>query len=406
MLSLFFSWRYFKSKKRVHAIQIINRISAIAIAFAVAALVIVLSAFNGFEKMVKDLYADFYADIKVKPQKGKTFQLSSDKINQIKQLANIKNLCLEVEEKGVLVNGDYQTIAHLKGVDEQYVAMANIKQHIVRGNYDIGTADKPFFVCGAGIENALALDVVSALQPCTIYTPNKEAKQLNTTEALQSFNIRPKGSFIIQQEFDNKYIITHVSFLKYLLHFKPDEYSYVEIQLKDASRNAETKTQLMALLGNGFCVETRYEQNKDLFSVMALEKWFIYAILTLIIVIASFNMIGSLSMLAIEKQKDFTLLQALGAKPGFIKQIIIQNGFLLAGIGGAVGLGLGLLVCIIQLVFHPVKLGGTTFLTSYYPIELRIQDFLLIIATVVCIATLASLYPAIKAVKNTSSLRN
>jgi len=355
--------------------------------------------------MVKGLYADFYADIKISPATGKRITLSENQLAQLQQINTVQYISLGVEEKAVIVNGDYKTTVSLKGVDENYRKLVAIDKHIIRGKFEVGTAEKPFLILGAGIESAINADVVSSIFPATIYLPNRKAKSASLEEALNAYNVLPVGTFLIQQEFDNKYVLTNLPFLKYMLDFEPNEYSYAELNITKTANLSSVQEQIQQLLGKDFTVQTRFQQNQGLFTVMTTEKWIIYGILSLILIIASFNMIGALSMLALEKQKDTALLKAMGASSFFVAKIFLFEGIILALTGGLGGITLGTIICLLQMKFHLIKLGGATFLIDYYPVKFQAADFLLIIATILFIALMASWIPARKAAINKTSLR-
>lgn len=404
-LNFLFAWRYFKSKKNTNAVNIIAWISVVAIAVGTAALIIVLSVFNGFEGLVKSLYVDFYADIRIAPASGKVLQLTQEQINRIKKTNGVAQISLVAEEKAVLVNGDYQSIVFVKGVDENFSSTNNITNHIVAGKYDIGTADKPNIVIGAGIENATGIDVEHSLYPVILYLPNRKATNFNSLDAMNSYDVKPTGTFSVQQDFDNKYIFSNLSFLKYMLDLKADEYSSVEIKVAAGKPN-DVKNDLQNLLGNKFLVQTRFEQNQSLFTVMQVEKWVIYGILSLILIVAAFNMIGALTMLVLEKQKDIAVLKAMGADDGLIQKIFLSEGFVLAGVGGAAGIILSTIICIIQIKFRLIKLSGGTFIIDYYPVKMVATDFILVIITVSFIALLAAWIPSRKASLQQFSLKS
>ena len=395
-MNFLFAWRYFRSKKSTNAINIIAWISVLAIAVGTTALIIVLSVFNGFEGLVKGMYTDFYADIRIAPVTGKIIQLSPAQIDQIKKIKSIDAVSLVAEEKAVLVNGDYQSIVFIKGVDENFTATNNITAHIVNGAYDLGTAEKPKIVIGAGIENATGIDIERHLYPVTLFLPNRKANNLSSLDAMNSYNVDPSGTFLVQQDFDNKYIFSNLPFLKYMLDLKADDYSSVEIKVHN-DRSKNVKEELQKLLGEKFLVQTRYEQNQSLFTVMQVEKWVIYGILSLILVVAAFNMIGALTMLVLEKQKDIAVLKAMGADDNLIQKIFLSEGFVLAGMGGTIGIILATAICYLQTKFRLIKLGGGTFIIDYYPVKMVATDFILVVATVFIIALLAAWIPSRKA---------
>jgi len=397
-LKLLFAWRYFKSKKSTTAINIISWISVAAITVVSAALIIVFSVFNGFEDLVKSLYADFYADARVLSVKGKTIHLSQLQIQQLQSAECIANISLVAEERALFVNGDYQSIVLLKGVDSNNNSVNSIAKHIELGKYGIGTVDAPKLILGTGIGNTLRVDVEKALYPITIYLPNKKSHNLKSLdEALNSYNLFSSATFTVQQEFDNKYAFTNLAFLKYMLDFKPDEYSYVELKLKEGYTEGEVKAQISKVLGNSFKIETRYHQNQSLYSAMQVEKWVIYGVTCLILTIAAFNIIGSLTMLVLEKQKDIAVLKAMGATNYLVQNIFLNEGILLAVIGAFLGVSIATVVCLVQLKFKFIKLGGGTFIIDYYPVKLIWTDYIVVITTVLVIALVAAFFPSRKA---------
>jgi lipoprotein-releasing system permease protein len=385
-MNLLFAWRYFRSKKTTNAINIIAWIAITAIAVGTASLIIILSVFNGFEDLVKGLYGDFYPAYKVVPLKGKIVELSANKAAQLKAIKDIKAYSFVAEEKALLT-GAYQTIVTIKGVENNYTQVNPIQQYIRRGSFELGNASIPGIVMGGGIENAAGINTEQVLEAATLYFPNRNGNLL-TGDGLNSFSVIPSGAFIVQQEFDNKYAFTNLAFVQYMLGLKSNEYSAIEINAKENNNNLVK--QLQNILGDQVKIQTRYQQNATLYSVMQVEKWVIYGILSLILVVAAFNMIGALSMLVLEKQKDIAVLRALGASSNRIRQIFLLEGLLLAAIGAGAGIVLGGGICWIQEQFHLIKLGGSTFIIDYYPVKIMPLDFVLVLFTVTAISFTAA----------------
>jgi len=404
-LNFLFAWRYFKSKKSTNAINIIAWISVVAIAIGTAALIIVLSVFNGFEDLVKGLYSDFYSDVRIAPSKGKTILLTPQQLKNIQQVPGVAHISTVAEEKAMLVNGNYQSIVFVKGVDETYPTVNGVVKHIIRGKFDPGTVSSPLLIIGAGIENATGIDPERSVYPATIYLPNKKASNLSSLDALNAYQVNASGTFLVQQDFDNKYVFSNLAFMKYMLDMGADEYSSVEIKVT-ADNGDAVKKQLQQLLGKSYLVQTRYEQNQSLYTVMMVEKWVIYGILSLILIVAAFNMIGALTMLVLEKQKDIAVLKAMGATPKSITDIFLSEGLVLATVGGISGVLLAMLVCWLQLQFHLIKLQGGSFIIDYYPVKMHPLDFLLVAGTVFVVAMLASWLPARKASLQEFSLKS
>jgi lipoprotein-releasing system permease protein len=395
-----FAWRYFKAKKSANAINIIAWVTVGVIAFATACQVLVLSVFNGFEDLVKSLYSSFYTDLKVIPSKGKTFLLNQSQINSIKAQQGVAVISLIAEEKALLQHENEQTIVYLKGVDSNYINVSGVAAKTVIGKFDLGTADDPGLVVGYGIQNAASVNVDERFEKSilTIILPKKGKVAVNDPmKSLSEGNVKATGVFSIQQDFDNKYAITNIGFVKRQIGLGVDEYSACEIKINSASDLLPIQSQLQKLLGNNYNVQTKYQQNLSLYTTMRMEKWVIYAVLTLILLIAAFNMISALTMLVLEKQKDISILQSMGAARTMILKIFLSEGLLLGGIGAASGIMMALIICFLQIKFKLIKLQGGSFLIDYFPVKLNVADFALVAFTATIIAFLASWFPARKA---------
>ena len=406
-LPFLFAWRYFKAKKSTNAINIISWISIVAIVMGTAALILVLSVFNGFEGLVKSLYSTFYPDIKISSSAGKVITVSNEELQKLKGLSGIKNFSLVAEEKAMLQNGDYKSVIILKGVDENYRYVSGVEDHIVKGNYAVGTKDHPLIILGAGVENALGVQSDRNLFPLNIYLPKKTSSELiDPLQNISEDSINTRGTFVIQQDFDNKYGITNLDFVKKMLGLEANQYGGIEIALKDTTAGDDIKPELKKIFGNSYKIQTRYEQNQSLYSIMTAEKWVIYAVLVLLMIVFSFTIVSSLTMLVIEKEKDISVLHALGGNRNFIQKIFLSEGLLLAIIGGISGMLLALLVAWLQVNFKLIPLQGGSFLIDYFPVSLKVGDFFLVGATVLIIALLASWIPSHKAALNEFTLRS
>jgi lipoprotein-releasing system permease protein len=402
-----FAWRYFKAKKSTNAINIISSVSVLAILIGTAALIIILSAFNGFESLVKSLYSSFYSDLRISAQKGKVINLTEEQIKKIRSLPGVKAASLVAEDRALLQNHELQTVVMVKGVDDQYPKVSNLPTKLVRGRYELGTAEQPRAVMGVGIENAIGVLADRMLMPLTVYMPRKGVTDMqNPLEALSEGMLVPAGSFAVQMEFDNKYVMTNLDFARQYLSYGPDEYSSVELAADQQERIPEIKQALQRTLGTAFKVEDRFEQNRTLYTTINLEKWAIYSIFTLILLVASFNMVGALSMLVLEKKKDIQVLRAMGASKSLVMKIFIAEGLVLAGIGAIGGVLLALLLYYLQVNYKLVPLQGDSFLIDYYPVKLVWRDFVLVVTTALGIGFLASWFPAYRASRQAFELRN
>ena len=406
---LTFAWRYFKAKKSTNAINVIAWVTVGVIAFATCCQILVLSVFNGLEGLVKSLYSSFYTDLKVSPANGKTFMLSPAQVASIKQHPSVANFSLIAEEKALIKNTDFdiQTVIYLKGVDDNYPGVSGVAGKTNKGKYYTGTVDDPYLIAGLGIQNAVDINIDTALPASnlTVMLPKKNSFSNDPLQSISEGNVKASGVFSIQQDFDNKYAITNIGFVKQQMGFAADEYSAVEIKLIPRADLIDEQKSLQVLLGKDYVIKTRYQQNTSLYNTMKMEKWLIYALLTLILIIAAFNMVSALTMLVLEKRKDISVLQSMGAGRGSILKIFLSEGLLLGIIGAGAGIILSIIICLIQIKFKLVKLGGGSFLVDYFPVKLIATDFVLVAATAITIAFIAAWFPARKASRQLFELR-
>ena len=314
------------------------------------------------------------------------------------------------EEKALLQNSDadLQSVVYLKGVDSNYQNVSGVAAKIVQGEFNTGSVDDPGIVVGYGIQNAAGISVDEKLQPSVVTLILPKKGKVTVSDPMQSLsegNAKATGVFMIQQDFDNKYAITNIHFVKQQMGFAADEYSACEIKINDNADPATVQNELKKILGTPYNIQTKYEQNSSLYNTMRMEKWFIYAVLTLILLIAAFNMISALTMLVLEKQKDISILQSMGADKNMILKIFLSEGLLLGTIGAVSGIILALIICYLQVKFKLVKIQGGSFLVDYFPVKLQLLDFILVASTAAFIAFMASWFPARKASNQAIELR-
>lgn len=398
---LTFAWRYFKAKKSANAINIIAWVTTGVIAFATCCQILVLSVFNGFEDLVKSLYTSFYADIKVIPDKGKTFILSNSQIKKIQNTQGVAALSMVAEEKALLKNDQGQAVVTLKGVDEHYTEVSGVPKRTAEGYFDLGDGENPQLVVGSGIRYAAGISMDPALgkQLITLILPRNNPSSSDPLELLSEGQATASGMFVIQQEFDDNFVFTNLDFIKQQMRLPTDCYSAAEIRLEKDADPETVRKKLQSTLGNHYRIQTRYEQNNSLFNTMRLEKWVIYSVLTLILLIAAFNMISALTMLVLEKKQDIQILKSMGAAPKNIRKIFLSEGMLLGLMGTAAGIFLAVIICLLQIKFKWIKLSGGAFLIDYFPVKLMLQDFVLVAATAWLITWIASWLPAAKAAR-------
>ena len=406
-MHLRFAWRYFRARKSTQAINIIAWVSVAAIVVGTASLIIILSAFNGFEGLVRSLYASFYTDIRVEPVRGRILQADTVTIRKIRALPGVRAVSVVIEEKAVLQLGDYQTIVQMKGVETGYPQVAGVSDRIVRGRFETGNADRPRAVMGIGVENAIGVLSDRSLMPVTVFLPRKGTIDLtDPLNALSQGEIYPAGSFAVQPEFDNKVVFTDLEYLRAQLGYSSRECSAIELSLTDAGQTEKVREAIQTWLGPKVSVLDKYEQNRTLYATIRMEKWAIYAIFSLILLVAAFNMIGALSMLVLEKQRDIQVLNAMGADEPMIRRIFLSEGLLLAGIGLSLGILVAVTLLGLQQAYGLVPLQGQTFLIDHYPVRMIPGDFFLVALTVLCIGWVASWFPARKAAAQAFTLRN
>lgn len=393
-----FAWRYFRGKYAFQAIQIIAWVSVFAIAIGTAALITILSVSNGFSEVVKSLYADFYADVKISPAKGKFFTLTDAQYHSLKNIDGVKAISKVVENKALFVKGDFQTVATLKGVDTSYGSINHLKEYLKRGQTAIGYKDQPLLIMGIGVERKLGLFQSMLGDTVQLFAVNRSGKSITQISQLNNLTATQSGAFSVQQEFDESYVFTNYLFAQYLFDLHENQFSAIECAI-DKNKEDQVIAAIKKIVGANFLVQNKYQQNADLYKIMQLEKWIIFAILALIMIVASFNLVGALTMLVLEKQKDIHVLGAMGASAIDIQKIFL----LLSGIMALIGAFLGGLIAttfiLLQQQFHFIKLGGSSFVIDYYPIKPLLEDYLAIFGLVILIALLAGWLPARKAAK-------
>jgi len=408
-MNLLFAWRYFRAKKSTNAINIIAWVSMSAIVIGAAALIIVLSVFNGFEDLVKSLYTSFYPDLKLTPATGKVLTLTPEQLNRLRAVNGVRVLSCVVEEQAVLMNGNNPPNSPvLKGVDSNFIKVSGVAKNIDRGSFDVGTADRPLAVLGSGVDYALGIDPEKAVEPLDVYLFRKNAPEypVDPEASYTHSAMATAGEFRIQEDFDDHYVITNLDYVKQMMGLGPNEYGAVELAVDDPKQVAVIKQDILRVLGGGYKVQTRYEQNQSLYNVMGTEKWVTYFLLTLILAVAAFNMVGALTMLVWDKQKDIHVLKALGASNRRIRRIFLSEGLLLALMGGLTGILLAVLICVLQLKYKLIPLEGGSFLLDYYPVKMVPADFGLVFLTVLLVALLASWLPARKAAATPIELKS
>ncbi|HNS12151.1 MAG TPA: ABC transporter permease [Bacteroidia bacterium] len=405
-LAPFIARRYFFSKKSQRAINIISMISVLGVTIGTAALIIVLSVFNGFEDLILRLYNSFDPDIKISKVEGKSFHLNSFPLQQLREIDGVQYVSEVLEENALVKYRDKQTIVSIKGVNDEFEQMTGIDSMIAEGEFKLKHGDLDFAIVGAGIAYKLQLNIGDLKSQLEIYAPKKNsASLLNAEEAFNRRFVSPSGVFSIQQEFDTKYIIVPLR-LAYEILEKESQVSALEIGLNPGVNTEEVQKRITELAGNSYQVKNRYQQHELIYKIMKSEKWAVFLILTFILIIATFNVISSLTMLVIEKKKDITILHSLGANSALLRKIFLLEGIFITALGAIIGLTLGFTVCFLQERFGLIQLGGSgSFVIDAYPVKMQVPDFFYVLATVFFIGFIAAWYPSKKLIGDVVSVK-
>ncbi len=396
-LSLFIAKRYLFSKKSHNIINIISIISVIVISFVTMALIVLLSVFNGLEDLVISLYSSFDSDIKITAINNKYFNPNEDSFKKVRKLDNVYEVSSIVEENAMIKYKDKQMPITLKGVSNQFLKSKNIDKYLIQG-LPILSANDTINYCLIGEGVAYVLDVYlqnNYYQPVIqVYSPKKGYKiSLNAENVVNNKLINVGGIFAIQQEIDSKYIITDINFAHSLFETNNFITSF-EINVKDETLLSKTKTDIKELLGNEYLVLDKYEQHETIYKILKSEKLAVFLILSFILIVAIFNVIGSLTMLIIEKSSNITTLRSLGATKNDIKNIFLYEGIMIISLGIIIGLFLGTIICLIQQYFGIIKIGdGENFIVDVYPVRLFYKDYINILLTVFSIGLIAIWIP-------------
>lgn len=378
----------------VNAINIITGISVSGIAIGTAALVLVLSVFNGFEDLILGLFSKFNPDVKVTAAAGKTFSPDPEKLAQIRALPAVEVVSETLEEVAFFEYRDSRDFGILKGVDSLYHRVTGIDSTIFEGEYRLKDGERQLAVLGGGMRNKLQVNVEDPFELLAVYT----AKREGSVSDLQQFKKRiayPAGSFKIQQDFDNQYLLVSLDFAREMLESR-DEVSALEIKLTPGSDPENAMTGIEKIMGSGFLVKNRYQQDEAFLKLMNLEKWMSFAILSLTLVLVAFNMIGSLWMIVLEKKSDIAILKSMGATDNAVRNIFLNQGLLLCSIGLLIGFVLAFGLYIVQKTYGIVSIPEG-FVVNAYPISMRLPDLLAVTAIVLLIGLVASVPAALRA---------
>lgn len=391
-LSLKIAFRYLFGKKSINAINIITGISILGISIGTAALILILSVFNGFEDLIEKSFNSFNPDIKVTPAKGKFFKSDDKILNLLKNTDGISSYSLVLEEVAYFKYGNNRTVGIIKGVDENYPKVNNIDSLMVGGIYKLESENVDFGIPGAGLANKLGISTDASLTPISLYLLKSSDAAITETN-FKTADVLPSGRFSVPDDIEMKYLIISLDLAHYLLG---QEEIFSAVEIKTNKDFKKVKIRISEKLDDSYVIKDRLEQDEELRKIINLERLVAYAIITLTLLLLTFNMIGSLWIIVLDKKNDISVLQAMGATKKNIKSIFMFEGLLISMIGLIIGLLIALIFYFIQVKYGIIGVGDSDIIDSY-PISLRFLDFVIVSFTVIVITLIINILPAKKA---------
>jgi lipoprotein-releasing system permease protein len=398
-----FALRYIFSKKSTNVINLISGISVFGITLGSMALIVILSVFNGFEDLLRDLISSFKPDLHISAVEGKVFVPDQDKIKQLSEIEGVEAVTKTLTEIALFEYDGLQNLGMMKGVDDAFLKVIAIDTTVQRGQYRLGSSetDADFGVLGATLEHTLQIGTLQS-SSMTVYMPKREKEKFTAGgEPFRKQRFFPTAIYSVKQlDYDNCAIVS-LKFAQKLLAYKEGEISALELKLDPEVSVNKVQAEVKAIMGDAFAVKNRYEQDEAFFKITNLEKWVGFLIFAFTLVLVAFNMVGALWMLVLEKRKDIAHLKAMGASNSLVRNIFLAEGALMSIIGVSVGCVLAAVLCLLQQQFGLVQLEGadSSFVVQAYPVAMRFSDFVVVILTVLIIGSLAALLPAMRAAR-------
>lgn len=391
------AWRYLFAKKQFNAIHIITAISSAAVGVVTAAMVCVLSVMNGFGVMVEQLFSQFDPDLRITTQKGKSFSISEEKKDELLGLPSVDLLSESITETALVYFEDKQMPVQLQGVDAEFDELTGIEQIITDGHYEVydGAFDRAVLGQGLAWKLGIGARFVSGIE---VYAPKREGK-VNMLRPDANFNRETcfiAGTFAVnQQKYDDNLMLVDIDLTRRLLDYDSTEVTALQVAVAEGYSVKQAKKEIVSVLGEGYAVQDRYEQQEDFFRILRVEKLLTTLLLVFILLIATFNGIGSLSMLIIDKQQDIRTLSHLGASEKMIRRVFVLEGWMVNALGALGGLVVGLVVCLLQEHLGLLKLGnGAEYVIEAYPVAVQGWDIVMVIVVVLALGAISSWIPA------------
>jgi lipoprotein-releasing system permease protein len=401
-LSYFIARRYFLSRRKKNFINIISLLSMVGIAFSTAALIIVLSVFNGLGGLLRSINTSFDPEIKIEPVKGKSFELTEGLLTRIKSIEGV-HIVTEVIEDYVYVRyRDADMVVTMKGVSENFIDQHRLDNHMEDGSLRLRENGTQYALLGRGVRYALSVSIQENFFPLQVYyVKGGKPASLNPSQLYTSRSIQPGGVFSVEKNIDENYMFVPLEFAQKLLEYGNKRTS-LEVQTASGSDAVKLQNKLKEVLGDAFRVLNNEEQHQAIYKLLKIEKLFTFIALSMLILVASINIFFSLMMLAIDKKKDITILSAVGAPESLIQNIFLTEGALIAFWGAGLGLILGGLICWLQQQYGLVGMGMENALVSSYPVKMKAADFIITALIITVITLFVSIYPARVAARSPS----
>ena len=374
-LSSFFAKRYLFSPKSHSVINIVSWVSAVAIGVPVAAMVILLSVFNGFEGLIKQMYSDFDPDIAISPRTGKVFEAAAIDRAQLLEIDGVEQVSFVLEDNALLEYRGQQHIGTIRGVDSLYGAVVPIERMVTAGEFRPMHGEVEQALVGEGLAYNLGVNI-NLYDPIRAYVPRRGAfNPLVPIDIYRARSIYPSGFFRLDAQTDGQYMIAPIVFTRELFDY-PEGASAVFVRVLPSASPPRVREAIQEAVGEGFRVATRDQQNALTYTIMRHEKWGIFFIALMVMIIASFSIVGSLVMLIIEKREHMRTVVSMGGSVRFLRTVFLRQGMIIAGLGGATGMALGLVVCWTQKAFGVIRIPAQTFLVDTYPVVVQAADLL------------------------------
>jgi len=398
-IALLIAFRYFFSKKKNTAVTYLARIAAIGFLGGAFAMIVILSTLNGFETLIVSMYEKYDPDFRIENRMGKNIQKEDSLWTQLQQTPGLIFLHEVLEDQAVIKHYDYQTAVYVKGVPDSYFYDTELDSFVQDGAADLQISGMPLCILGAGVDFKLQTRVTNPQSVATLFAPRRGNYSINDPAIVQSLLIKPAGVVYLEDQINQKYIFVPLSFAENLFE-REEEYSYLELRI-EPDKLTQAEKYLQRTLPSQLISRNRMEQQASLYRMFRSEKWVTFALLSFVLLLASFNVTGSISMLIMEKKKDIFTLKTLGASPPFIRSLFLLEGLIISVVGGIIGLLAGCGLVWIQKEFGILHMEGA--IVENYPVKLLLSDVVLIFGTTIALGFITSFYPAWKSISDNVS---